>query len=76
MRTDEATRLAHMSSQIATFFQAWPEDQAVAAIAGHINQFWAPPMRRDFVTLFGDDPAPLHPLTRRALPLIRIPAAR
>jgi formate dehydrogenase subunit delta len=79
--TESAAKLARMAGQIAAFFHALPEDQAAAAIAGHINQFWAPPMRRDLLASFGaeagqDEPAPLDPRVRQALPLIRRPAPR
>ena len=73
--TDDA-KLARMAEAIAAFFRSMPDEQAAAAVAGHINQFWAPQMRRNFVARFGDDPSPLHPLVRRALPLVRVPAAR
>jgi formate dehydrogenase subunit delta len=63
-------RLARMAGQIAAAFGALPEEQAVAAIAAHINQFWAPPMRRDLLAL---DPALLAPRVRQARALVRPP---
>ncbi len=63
-------RLARMAEQIAAAFHALPEEQAVAAIAAHINQFWAPPMRRDLLAL---DPALLAPRVRQARALVRPP---
>jgi uncharacterized membrane protein YoaT (DUF817 family) len=35
-----AKRLVYMANQIATFFSAWPHDQAVAATADHLRKFW------------------------------------
>jgi len=77
----EAAKLARMAGEIAAFFRALPGDQAVAAIAGHINQFWAAPMRRDLLAHFAaapspDEPALLDPRVRQALPLIRPPSPR
>lgn len=45
-------KLARMADQIGTFFSAYPEEQAVAAIAEHINQFWSARMRADFLRAF------------------------
>ncbi len=41
----ESTRLVHMANQIAAFFRAYPEGEAVTATAAHIRQFWDPRMR-------------------------------
>ena len=68
----DAARLARMAGQIAAAFQGLPEEQAAAATAAHINQFWAPPMRRDLLAL---DPALLSPRVRQALALVRPPRA-
>ncbi len=69
----DAARLARMAGQIAAAFDALPEEQAAAATAAHINQFWAPPMRRDLLAL---DPALLAPRVVRALALVRPPRVR
>ncbi len=79
--TEAGAKLARMAGQIAAAFHALPDDAAAAAIAGHINQFWAAPMRRDLLGAFGaeagpGEPAPLDPRVRLALPLIRRPPAR
>lgn len=41
----DSANLVRMANQIAAFFSAYPEDQAVAATADHIRQFWDPRMR-------------------------------
>jgi formate dehydrogenase subunit delta len=41
----EAHRLTEMANQIAAFFDAYPEEQAVTATADHLRQFWDPRMR-------------------------------
>jgi formate dehydrogenase subunit delta len=73
---DEAERLVHQSGQIAAFFRTWPEERAVPAIAGHINQFWAPHMRRAFLRHFAADHGALDPRVGLALPLIQLPEDR
>ena len=67
----EVARLAWMAGRIAAAFDALPEEQAAAAIAAHINQFWAPSMRRG---LLAADPATLAPRVRQAMALVRPPA--
>ncbi|SFJ07643.1 formate dehydrogenase subunit delta [Albimonas pacifica] len=42
MKTDE---LVTMANQIAAYFRAYPEDEAVEGVADHIRQFWDPRMR-------------------------------
>lgn len=76
MSQDESAKLARMAAQIAAFFHTLPEDQAAMAIATHINQFWAPPMRRNFLAHFTPNPTALAPLVQKALPLVRAPARR
>jgi formate dehydrogenase subunit delta len=66
MQTDE--KLVYMANQIASFFAAQGEDKAVPAIADHIRRFWDPAMRRKFLGIA--DRAELHPLVRKAVPLI------
>ncbi len=40
-------RLIMMANQIGAFFEAWPDRaEAVAGVAGHLKNFWAPSMRR------------------------------
>jgi formate dehydrogenase subunit delta len=37
--------LVRMTNQIADFFSAYPETEAIAGIAKHIRDFWDPRMR-------------------------------
>ena len=59
MKTDE---LVKMANQIAAYFEAYPEDEAVEGVAEHIRQFWDPRMRdglRDHLAAGADGLAPL-----------------
>jgi len=38
--------LVRMANQIADYYRAYPEDEAVAGIAAHIRSFWDPRMRQ------------------------------
>ena len=70
MQTSE--KLVYMANQIASFFAAQGEAKAVPAIADHIQKFWDPDMRRKFLGVA--DHAELHPLVRKAVPLIPQPS--
>jgi formate dehydrogenase subunit delta len=37
-------KLTHMANQIAAFFRAYPEGEAVVSIRKHIEAFWTPTM--------------------------------
>lgn len=69
--------LARMSNQIAQYFAAYPEDEAIAGVRDHLEKFWDPQMRRDLLALSArddlaaDSPLALHPLVRRAIAPMR-----
>lgn len=46
-----------MVNQIADFFEAYPEEEAVAMVADHIEKFWAPRMRADLAAVLTSDAA-------------------
>jgi len=71
--TDE--KLAYMANQIATFFRSKPEAEAVAGVAGHINDFWEPRMRAQLLARLVDGGEGLNPLVVAAGPAIRPPSA-
>jgi formate dehydrogenase subunit delta len=37
-------KLTHMANQIAAFFRAYPEGEAVVGVRDHIEAFWTPTM--------------------------------
>lgn len=61
--------LVGMSNQIGTFFESMPDrQQALADIAGHLRNFWAPPMRRQLLThAIQGDATDLKPIVLEAL---------
>lgn len=70
-KADQKAVLARMSGQIADFFKAYPEQQAVEGIATHINKFWSGRMRGEFLAAFHSGDAALHPLVNKAITQIR-----
>jgi formate dehydrogenase subunit delta len=69
-----AATLLRMAGDIAAFFRHEPEAEAAAGIAGHINAFWTPTMRRDLLEACAAAPERVPALVRAALPLIRVKA--
>ena len=72
MNTGE--KLVYMANQIASFFKAMPHDEAVAGVAKHINDFWDPRMRRQFLGIVEAGGPGLSPLVLEAVSKIRKPA--
>lgn len=72
MNPDE--KLAYMANQIAKFFDAQGEDKAATGVADHIQKFWNPDMRRDFLAAAAKGNLDLHPAVKAALPLLKAPA--
>ncbi|MBV8800544.1 MAG: formate dehydrogenase subunit delta [Alphaproteobacteria bacterium] len=66
-------KLAYMANQIADFFRAQGEARAVPAVADHINKFWDPQMREDFLAFAQKPEAKLHEFVRKAIPQVRVP---
>ena len=68
-------KLVYMVNQIARFMASKPHDQGVAGIAGHINDFWEPRMRRHLFQILDAGGVGLDPLVVEAAGLIRRPEA-
>lgn len=67
-------KIIHMANQIADFFATHSDEQAAAEIAAHINDFWAPAMRKDLSGLVIAGHTDLSPLVEKALPHINMPS--
>jgi formate dehydrogenase subunit delta len=64
-----------MANQIATFFQSQGDDEAIAGVAEHINNFWEPRMRAQLFEMAEAGTPGFHPSVIAALPHIRRPKA-
>ena len=64
-------KLVRMANQIGTFFQAMPDHaEAVEGIAQHLQKFWEPRMRREFLAALEaghEETAGLMPIVREAV---------
>ena len=68
---DQAAKLAGMARQIADFFRSYPEEEAAKSIADHINQFWTPRMREEFLSIEGVRDGSFDPLVGKAAAMVR-----
>jgi formate dehydrogenase subunit delta len=69
MKPDE--KLAYMANQIAKFFASQGEERAARGVADHIEKYWNPDMRGDFLAATARDSSGLHPAVKAALVLLR-----
>lgn len=71
IRAANLAKLGQMAGQIADYFKSYPDEEAVPAIANHINQFWSRRMREDFLATYDSEHPDLPPLVRKAITRIR-----
>ncbi len=67
-------KIVHMANQIAVFFVTQGEARAKTGLADHINSFWEPRMRSQFLAMLDSGDAGFHPLVLAARGLINQPA--
>jgi formate dehydrogenase subunit delta len=65
-------KLGYMANQIGKFFASRPHDEAVAAIANHLEKFWDPRMRRTIVQHVEAKTLQLDPLVQEAVEQLRV----
>lgn len=70
-----ATKLVRMANQIAGFFETQSRADRAAAVAEHINKFWEPRMRRQFLAHVQTGGEGLSPLALEAAATVRPPDA-
>lgn len=69
--------LLRMANQIADFFAAYPEADAVDGVRDHLEKFWTPAMRKELVEIVDGlrlTEGEPHVLVRRAAASLRGPA--
>ena len=68
MHADDLTRMAN---QIAAFFSAYPDAEAIEGVRDHLMKFWDPAMRRELIAIEATDGHGLHPLVVQAVTVLR-----
>ena len=67
MTTGKIDKLVRMANQIADFYAAMPEREAIAGAASHLSLYWTPKMIREIIT-FADQGHPgLNAIAARAI---------
>ncbi len=66
----DIARLVYMANQIADFFKAYPEEEAIAGVENHIRQFWDPRMRAQLIKHLEAGGAGLDPVSLAASRLL------
>jgi formate dehydrogenase subunit delta len=69
-------KLIRMATEIADYFKAYPETKAAEEIASHINHFWTPKMREDFIAAASAPEYRLSPLLLAASERIKLKKAK
>ena len=67
MTTGKADKLARMANQIADFYAAMPDEEAVAGVASHLTLYWTPKMIREIIAFADEGHAGLKPIAARAV---------
>lgn len=67
-------KMVTMANQIATFFSTQRGDDRIERLAGHINDFWEPRMRRQLLDYIAAGGEGLDPMVIEAAGIIREPA--
>lgn len=62
-----ADKLIHMANQIAQFFRAYPEQEAIAGIREHLATFWTSGMRATLRICAEQEDKRLDPLVAAAI---------
>jgi len=63
--------LVRMANQIATYFDAYPREEAVAETATHIRKFWDPRMRAGLFAHVDAGGGDLHEVARSAVGMLQ-----
>jgi formate dehydrogenase subunit delta len=58
--------MVHKANSIAQFFAAYPREEAIEGVAGHLQRFWEPRMRRQLLQYIAGGGAGLHELVLEA----------
>jgi formate dehydrogenase subunit delta len=63
--------LSRMANQIAAFFSAYPDGEAIEGVRDHLTKFWDPAMRRELIVIAAAPGHSLHPLVVQAVTVLR-----
>ena len=67
MTTGKADKLTRMANQIADFYAAMPDEEAMAGVASHLTLYWTPKMIREIIAFADEGRSGLKPIAARAV---------
>lgn len=68
----EKNNLITMANQIGAFFKSYPDkEQATKDIAGHLNKFWPPVMRKKIVEIISSEDFKSEEMNKMVLDAIK-----
>ena len=67
MTTGKIDKLVRMANQIADFYAAMPEREAIAGAASHLSLYWTPKMIREIIAFADQGHLGLNPIAARAV---------
>ena len=77
MSSDKLQKMVGMANQIAAYFRAMPDDEALSGAAAHLRLYWTPKMRGEIIAFVEEGGKGLDPLAARAVrELARMPSAK
>jgi formate dehydrogenase subunit delta len=69
----ESRDMVRMANQMAAFFKPYGDVEGTRELATHINNFWAPPMRREFFEYIAQGGKDFAPMVLAAAAQVRKP---
>jgi formate dehydrogenase subunit delta len=69
----ETRDMVRMANQMATFFKSYGVEEGTKELAAHINNFWAPPIRREFFEYVALGGKGFEPMVMAAAAQVRRP---
>lgn len=66
-------KMIYMANQIATFFHSQPDGDMAEKVAGHLNDFWDPRMRRQLLDYVAQGGEGLDPVVIEAAKRVHEP---
>jgi formate dehydrogenase subunit delta len=67
----ETKDMVRMANQMATFFNAYGDEEGTKELATHINSFWEPRMRKMFFEYVAQGGKDFAPMVMNAVAMVR-----
>ena len=71
MTANKIEKLVRMANQIADFYAAMPENEAVSGAATHLRRYWTPKMIRELIACAETGRSGLNPTAVRAVEALK-----